>query len=986
MKQFTFFFLAFFMLVQVMAQQGAVTGTIIDEDAFPLIGANVVIEGTTIGGQTDFDGKFSFKAEPGTYTLVASYIGYADNKIFEVAIAGNETTIVDIVMKADGGVNLEEIVVQATRVENSENAVLMIRKGSDKVQDVISSQEMSRLGASNAASALTKVTGTTIVDGKYVYVRGLGDRYSATTLNGLRLPSIDPYRNTAQLDLIPASVVDNIITSKTFTPDLPGDFTGGSVNLKLKSLPERFTWGVSVSTAFNPQNNLRDDFLTWDAGGRARSFGFSDGSLDEPSILLSDRLDELNILDAGTSRRARRDDEIADLATQAINSFNKPFEVATPGNSGLDFNISLNVGNQFELGNDFKIGLFATGTYAKDYSQYRDGVRGNYFASVGGSDALDLNFNLSDHRSVESPSLNGMVGISLRPGNRNKIDFYTLYSHQADVIGRQLRGDNANYGLGGETYYEAFAARFREREMTSHVLSGLHRLGKEGDGVKVEWTANLVNSFQNEPDFRQLGTSFDGGFQINFSQYAGPQRFFRDLTDQTVQGKIDLTFPILKQAGRGNFIKIGGSYNNKTRDFNERIYEYRDANALSFGEVDGDPSAYFAPGNSGLIGEASNGNNILGLFLIDASSLSNSYGGKFTGFDSPAPSQKAQSEVAAGYAMATLNVTPRLKAIIGARLEQTYIFIQSDVVANEYVQSFGNENREPNEQRIADNTANIDTAVLLPALNLVYAISEYANLRLSFTQTLARPNMREVAPFGSFGFPGEPPVFGNPDLRQTRISNYDLRYEFFPERGGEVFAISAFYKDFKDPIVTTFRQAGQPQFTWTNSESARLYGVELEFKKRLDIISPELKNFSFSGNFSYIQSTQDIDSTEFQLAFENDPTASRTRSFNGQSDFIANANLSYTTETGWDAILAYNYFSNRLRSIGAVGTPDIFEQGRSQLDLSVSKTFNKLKATLRVRNLTNPEFKTFSEFNGVEYIFTRFERGREVSLSLGYKF
>lgn len=971
MQKFIIFTAAFLTLFSVAAQQGAVSGTIIDTDGFPLIGANIVIEGTTIGAQTDFDGKYSFKADAGVYTLVTSYIGYADNQFPGFEIKANQTVIHDIVMEEGGGVDLTEIVVQATRVENSENAVLMIRKGSDKVQDIISSQEISRLGASNAAAAMTKVTGTTVVDGKYVYVRGLGDRYSATTMNGLRLPSIDPYRNAAQLDLIPASVVDNIITSKTFTPDLPGDFTGGSVNLKLKSLPERFTYGVSVSTSYNAQANLRDDFLSFDAGKRA-GLGYNDGSLDRPAFLSDQSLVDNNILSSNADRPARNDDEFAALLDRAVRSFDRPFTVASNSNSALDYKVSANIGTQVELGKT-RIGMFATGSFNKDYSQYQGGIRANYL-NPSEDVVLIRDFDLIDNRSVESSNLNGMVGLSIRPNNLNAINLYTLYSHQGVVEGRDVQGAYDEYGTGGEnTYFKSQTAWFLEREMTSYVASGEHRLGREGNGMRVEWTANLVNSSQNEPDIRYFAYTFDNIFQANESQVAGPQRFFRDLTDQSAQGKLDFTLPFLKEKSKANSIKFGGLYNRKERDFNELAYEYKNANGNTINDsaIDGglpDPAIYTSDENLGVIGESATGRNIIGLYLNDNSNLSNSY----TGF----------SEVAAAYAMVTYELSPKLKAIFGVRAESTQILVESDIVPNELSQT----EREPDLISIAENTASIDTTVFLPALNLVYNLTEQSNLRASFTQTLARPNMREVAPFASFGFVGEPIVIGNPNLNQSLISNFDLRYEFFPARGGEVIAVSAFYKDFRDPIVETFRQSGDQQFTWTNSESAMLYGIELEFKKNLDVFGSAFENFTFGSNFSYIQSEQEIDDKEFELGLGLDPDFQQVRRFNGQSDFIANANLSYQDKKGWDVMVAYNYFGDRLVSIGAVGSPDIFERGRSQLDASVSKKINRVKITARARNLLNPRYERFSEFKGQEYIFSSFDRGIDFSMNLSYNF
>ena len=332
------------------AQKGAISGTVYDEDGFPMLGANVVIEGTTTGAQTDFiEGKYQFQVEPGTYNLVTSYVGYANLVTEGVEVVANETTLLDITFGEDTGVELAlDVTVTAQAVERGEVAVMKLRQNSDKVQDVISSQEIQRLGAGTAAAALTKVTGTTVVDGKYVYVRGLGDRYSATTINDLQLPSIDPYRNSAQLDLIPTNVLDNITASKTFTPDLPGDFTGGSVNIKIKALPERFTWGLSTSVAYNEQNNFRNDFLTYD-GGKLTGLGYNDGTLDGPAILNDPRVEDQEALASNASRRARTDNELATTLEEIANEFGNAFDLQRR-NTGPDYSFSGNIGNQFNLG------------------------------------------------------------------------------------------------------------------------------------------------------------------------------------------------------------------------------------------------------------------------------------------------------------------------------------------------------------------------------------------------------------------------------------------------------------------------------------------------------------------------------------------------------------------------------------------------------------------------------------------------------------
>ncbi len=245
-------FLMLFAILQVAAQ-GTISGTISDlSTGETLIGANVVIDGTSTGTSTDFDGKYQFDAPAGTYTIFISYIGYQDKRVEGVVIQDNQVTYLDVSL-SDQAIDLGvEITVTAAAIERSENAILLLQRKSDKIQDGISSQEMSKFAVSDAAGAMKKVTGATVQGGKYINIRGLGDRYSLTQLNDLVIPSTDPYRNAAQLDLIPTSLLENIITSKTFTPDQPGNFTGGNVNIKTKSFPEQFTFTISASAGYNP--------------------------------------------------------------------------------------------------------------------------------------------------------------------------------------------------------------------------------------------------------------------------------------------------------------------------------------------------------------------------------------------------------------------------------------------------------------------------------------------------------------------------------------------------------------------------------------------------------------------------------------------------------------------------------------------------------------------------------------------------------------
>lgn len=272
--------------ISVFAQDGTIRGTISDEKTGePLMFTNVIVPNTSpvVGSQTDLDGNYELSLAEGTYSLEVSYVGYSTKTITEILVKTGEVTVIDFPM-AEEGLQLEEVVVKATRIDRSENALLMLQKKSYAIQDGISSQEMSRIGSSNAAESAKRVSGASVIGGKYVNIRGLSDRYINTQMNGLQLPSTNPYKNSTPLDLIPANLLDNLVITKTFTPDQPGTVTGGNVNMKTKSFPETFTLSFSASTTYNTVSSFNDNFLTYQGGG-TDWLGFDDGTRDLPGIL-----------------------------------------------------------------------------------------------------------------------------------------------------------------------------------------------------------------------------------------------------------------------------------------------------------------------------------------------------------------------------------------------------------------------------------------------------------------------------------------------------------------------------------------------------------------------------------------------------------------------------------------------------------------------------------------------------------------------------
>ncbi|MFK8006401.1 MAG: TonB-dependent receptor [Saprospiraceae bacterium] len=953
MKNFNFklgtiFFLFVMLPFSSLFSQGTISGTVLDkESAETLISATIMVEGTDLGEVTDFDGKYQIKLDAGTYNLIFSYVGYPETIVENVIVKDGEITYVDAALTMDkDGVQIEEVVVQAKAIKTSENAILVTMLKADRFTDGIGQREMARQNISSADQAVSKVVGVSIADGSVV-VRGLGDRYSTAQLNGASIPSANPYKNSVNLDLIPTGLLSNIITSKTFTPDQPGTFTGGNVNIETKSFPETKSFKISLSTGFNTQSSFQDGFLTHD-GGNLDWLGYDDGYRKRSSLYDDEKYADALLRSAGT--KARNDDALAAQVEEIYDATLTnmvPTTTTTPMNHGLGFSF----GNQYEIGGK-QLGVILAANYSRSFSHYDSGLR-NYALESTTSSSLNQNFNLGGTTSVESPTIGAMAGLSYKLNNRNTISFNSLYNHSADKSTRSFAGEYNTYQV---TLPEVFQFRelyWLERSLINNMLIGEHALRMEGG--KIEWVSSASVATQSEPELRYFGNEFDprdendptdDRFAIRApSEYDYPNHFFRELEDVQYENKIDVTLPIFRNLRKGNKVKFGMLYSVKNRTFDEKRYSVQEKSAENY---TGDASVYFSDENSGVIEKDANDRNVIGNYLVDDTRASNSYVGS--------------EKVGAFYGMVTIKPTDKFKVIAGSRVEKASLPVTS-----------------------ADSTYEASKLSVLPSINLVYALREKMNLRAAFSQTVARPNLRELAPFSNFDFRTGAFIVGNPQLEITSITNADLRWEWLP-KAGEVVALSTYYKSFKNPIVLVNLGKSNPEFQYQNVDEATVYGVELEYRKNLGFISPKLNNFKWGANLSYIYSQVDIDAEELSDIQSINPDASDKRTFFNQSPYIINTNLTYNNpKNGIDAALAFNMFGERLSIVGSEGTPDIFEQARPQLDFTISKQFKEnLSVRLAAKNLLNPEYKLSSLFNGENYIYSNYRIGRTISMSLSY--
>ena len=344
----TALFILLFLTSAAIAQRGTIRGTVIDAaNGEPMFSVTVLIEGTTTGAVTDFDGKFEINADPGTYNLEASFISYATVKITGVEVKADEVTLIDQIMMSEDVEQLAEVVITAEAIRNTEEALQMVKRKSANVLDGISAASFRKIGDSDAAAAAKRITGVSIEGGKYVFVRGLGDRYSRTLLNGMDVPGLDPDKNALQIDIFPTNILNNIMVAKSFTADLPADFTGGMVDIETKDIPALKTFNIQAGLGLTPSMHFQDNYLTYD-GSNTDFLGFDNGARDIPftDSEVSTVDNQGNVVPVGRVGDPNSPEGLS--YSSQLRSFDRQLS-EMEANSLMNYSLGFSLGNQIEV-------------------------------------------------------------------------------------------------------------------------------------------------------------------------------------------------------------------------------------------------------------------------------------------------------------------------------------------------------------------------------------------------------------------------------------------------------------------------------------------------------------------------------------------------------------------------------------------------------------------------------------------------------------
>jgi len=967
-----------------LGQKGTIRGIVTDnETGKPIFYAKVRIDSTLYKTASKRDGVYTLSnVKPGNYTVKAVYSRLGTKVMPNVIVKAGDTTFLDIPM----GKNFS--VTKGTgstftfhKVKTTTEAAVNEQKESTTVKNVQSSQALEESGDNNAAAGTKRISGVSVVGGKYVFVRGLSDRYTKTLLNNSEIPGLDPNRNSVQLDLFPSPFISSISVIKTFSPDLPGDFTGGLIDIRTKEYTDKLTIKVGGSLGYNSQSSFNNNFLLY-KGGKTDWLGYDDGTRDFPTSVSND-LENNTLPEVG---EALTDRESGEKYDENIKSFNK---IMTPERMSSFTNHSFN----FTIGNKVKIkrkdstlkprefGYFGGASYRRKYEYFEGGNIGIYNLTDQVDNVNELNARrlLEGDRGADNVLIGLMLNTQYRFNKKHKIGL--------NVLKNQSGSSSATYYDGyidedPSIVYRSQKLRYLERGITSFQFHGEHKYDStliSHSPLKIDWLTAFTQSYQKEPDLRyytddyQVQSGGDTSYQFR-SIYTAPGRYNRRMDEINFDGKLNLTWDKTRKKDKADYvIKIGGSAVYKQREFTEQRVDLTQQN----GDYNGNSLNYLRDENIGVLEYGII--NDLGVGLLNSTFDRNSYDGT--------------KSVMAAYAMTEYPLTKKLDFVGGARFERADIVVKS----RDLTVPLG---------ELRDND-------VLPSLNFIYKLkdgkkvvsrrdtNEYNNvdmkLRLSYNRTLARPNFRELAPYSTEDYDRGLVLIGNNQLERTQIDNFDTRWELYP-RDGELISVSAFYKRFINPIELVINPiAANPEMQWRNVDLAQLYGVELEFRKNLDFLGRAFKKIDGGTNFTFVKSFIDINEEELEAIRATDTYHSSTRPLFGQSPYLINAYLNYKNDsTGWGANVSFNIFGKRLAIINGGGTPNVYEMPNGSLNLSLSKRIGKFNFRVRAKNLLNPYFKmiylfdgqneAYDRLNSEEYVYQRYKKGRSFSLSVSYKF
>ena len=897
----------------LFSQDYSIKGKVVDsKTGETLPGVVVMIEGTSIVAITDIDGKYELKhLNLGTYSVTFKYVSFKTKSINNIKLVeGKYLASLDISLEADQK-ELNEVKVTGIVSKESIIGLLLLQKNNAGIADGISSESIKRTPDKSTSDVLKRVSGASIQDNKFVVIRGLNDRYNAAYLNGSPLPSSESDRKAFAFDIFPSNMLENLMIVKTATPDLPAEFVGGIIQINTKNIPDSNFQSFSVGGGYNTITTGKNQIYY--KGGKLDWLGIDDGTRAMPGEIPDHENFPLTISEqAALAKKTNIDWKL------------------------YDKNFSPNYNAQYSFGYTTPIkgkplGIIMALTYNKS-SNFNETIRRGYAGD--GITPSQLEVDYLDKAYSEQLLAGALANLSFKMNDNNLFSFKNIYSINSDdrVI---VRSGTPTPLESNPALIKSNVRWFTSNKIYSGQLNAEHYLPKSK--IRINWVGALSEIERQIPNLRRtiysrldhiddpsspnpLDTVYKANVAIsNVGPDYGGGIFFSENKEKIYSFKADASYGFNAGKKIKNTVKIGGFLQNRNRDFFARQLGYT-RYTVSGGNITFrdsllylDDNKIFDNENMGLITPPQGSANGVGGFkLSDGTKLSDAY--------------TASSMLQATYIM--LDDKYKIARLVwGARLEN-------------FTQKLNALNNDKSKMNLITHKLDV-----LPSANLILSVTEKQNVRLSYSQTLNRPEYRELAPFAFYDFNTRFVISGDTSLKRAKINNVDVRYEFYPGRG-QLLSVSVFNKQFIDPIEQISRPDVTNEISFRNVPKASNWGLEMEFRALLASLfkadsSKFLNSLTAFSNLAIIRSTVDV----AKVIGAGDVT----RPLQGQSPYVLNAGLQYADNAlGMSFSASFNKVGPRIYIVGNVSEPSIWENCRTFLDLQLAKSLWKKRIEIKL--------------------------------------
>ncbi|MCB1934549.1 MAG: TonB-dependent receptor [Nitrosomonas sp.] len=897
------------------------------ETGKPVKDVQIFVSGLQQQLRTDDAGRLEAIIPAGSYSVSLLHPAYSSQTQDAVDITNGQTTELSFNL-TPAGVELAEYVVLEPHLAGTLASVIEEQKTSTEVTTILGAEQFSRSGDSDVASALRRASGLTLIGGQFVFIRGLGERYSSTLVNGAAVPSPDPTRRVVPLDLFPTNFLDNVMVQKSYSADRPGEFAGGTLEMRTRGIPDEFFFNISASTGFNDRTTFEDG-LTYKGGG-LDFLSFDDGARSLPDSLAAATAN-------GGTIQPKTLFNPNGFTQEEIEGFGEDLSGVwdvTDRPVGPDRGVDVAMGNTFNLG-DFRAGFIAAGGWNQQFRKQNE-INREYTPTVG-SNELRMIQDFNTRRSLQSMELNGYLGADIEYKDNHRIFTRTMFLRQAVDEARIAQG----FTDAETSDVRRTKLWFLSNQLFTQQVGGNHQFNWAKD-FSVNWLYTNATANRDQPKTRdyRFDEMTDGSFALS-RRADSNQTTYANLTDKDQSWRLDTKLPLEitpehKMALHGGFIT-----QDKKRHSSIQRFAFFPVGAL------GSEQSILAQSSLESILQPSNiGTD--GFQLRETTRPTDSY--------------NATQKLLSYYGKMDYTLYDRLNVTGGVRWEKN----------DQFVETF---------QNVANSNQSIISTInrtdMLPSVTGTLFISDKQQLRAGFSQTISRPDFRELSPAPFTDLNTNQETTGNPNLQQTDITNYDVRWEYYPSPN-ESFMASFFWKDLTQPIelVTLPGTAGLQ--TYQNADKARVYGFEIEALKGLGFIHPWLENFYAGGNYTWSSSNVKLNAENLGAQTTNN------RQLQGHSAQIFNFQIGYENP-GWgsQATLLYNVTSKHIVSAGLLGAPDKYQQPFHQLDFVYNQSINKqLSFRVSMQNLLDDDVLILQ---GGE-LTRQFRRGRQFNVGVRISF